>query len=350
MNSLLVLVKAIGAAVIAGGVTHIVIPLLIRSSFKLNFFDTPDATLKSHKQPTPYLGGLGVYIGFLSGLALIFPVENNLWFMMVGITLLLFLGLIDDLIVLRPAQKWWGQVVAACCFMRGGFYLKELFLLTYAPTLIPYLWPLVSIGWILTVINAFNLIDVMDGLAATTAISIAFLLLIAAFIVQAYPVVILLAAFIGALIAFLIWNRPTAHIYLGDSGALCIGGFLATMPFMIPWGTYNKLGFLAPLMIFFVPLAEVGMLILIRSLRGIPFYQGSRDHFCHYLQRKGWSLYKILIFAVAITLLNGANAVAFMTGYTTLFFVVSQGILCGTVWLTMIFYQPISQHERLARS
>lgn len=338
MYVLAILIKSFSAALVAFGVAHTLLPLLIKAAHALSFFDRPDIHLKQHKVATPYLGGLAVYMGCLTGIALLFPVSYNIWFLIVGITMLLFLGLIDDLVVLRPSQKWWGQVVASCCMVRGGFYSKELFLYAYIPSLIPYLWPLVSMGWMLTIINAFNLIDVMDGLTAVTALSIAIALFMAAFTVAAYPVMILLAALIGALIAFFIWNKPVAKIYLGDSGALCIGGFLAVIPFMIPWGTHQKMGLFAPLMIFFVPLAEVALLIIIRTWRGIPFYQGSPDHFSHYLQRRGWSIYQILGLVLFVTGINSLYALLFIMGHISCTWLCVQFLSAVAFWLLVILY------------
>ena len=88
---------------------------------------------------------------------------------------------------------------------------------------------------------------------------------------------------------FLYFNKTPAKIYLGDAGSLLIGGLLATIPFMIPWGTYTIFGFLTPVIILGVPLVEVASLIIIRTYKKIPFYFGSPDHFAHYLFDQGWT-------------------------------------------------------------
>ncbi len=338
MVSIIVYLRSLCAVFLSAGVTHLVIPHVIAAAYRLSFFDRPDTGLKNHRIPTPYLGGLAVYIGSIVSIALLFPITDMVWFLIVGVTLLLFVGLIDDLIVLRPSQKWWGQVIAACCIIRGGFYSKELFLQAYVPSLIPYLWPFVAMGWILTIINAFNLIDVMDGLATTNALAIASALCVVAATTASHPVMILLASLIGSLAAFFVWNRPVAKLYLGDSGALAIGGFLGAIPFMIPWGAFQKMGFCALLLIFFVPLAEVALLIIIRTWRGIPFYQGSPDHFCHYLQHYGWSIYQILSLVLLVTVSNTLCALLFMVGYISFATLIFYGFCAVLCWVSLILF------------
>ncbi|MCL4361721.1 undecaprenyl/decaprenyl-phosphate alpha-N-acetylglucosaminyl 1-phosphate transferase [Candidatus Dependentiae bacterium] len=268
-------------------VTFYLVPLIINVAFKLNVLDNPDGSLKVHKKATPYLGGLAVYIGFITSLALVFPFENRMFLFLLGSTLLMFVGLIDDLVVMQPHQKFFGQIIAAFCFLKAGFYLKEIFFNKISNIFI-------SFFWILSVINAFNLIDIMDGQATLVASMASISFIILAIIFQSYNTALLLSAFLGSLIAFWWFNKPDAKIYLGDSGSLFIGGLLATVPFTIPWGIFNVYGLITPVIILLIPLLELGTLILIRTYKGIPFYKGSPDHFSIYLQKNGWNKNEIL--------------------------------------------------------
>lgn len=294
-------------------VTFYCTPLLIAVAHKLKIVDHPDGNLKQHKQPTAYLGGVAVYVGFITALALTFPFANNMFLMLVGVSLLLFVGLIDDLVALQPSYKFFGQLIATFCFLKGGFYLKETFLFSASSFGAFLFWLLISAGFIPSVINAVNLVDVMDGLATTIALCCTASFLVMASVLGVPTVALLLWAFFGALLAFLWFNRPPAKIYLGDAGSLFIGGFLAIVPFMLPWGTYHPYGFFTPLIILFIPLLEEGSLIVVRTYLGIPFYQGSPHHFSIYLRKKGWSVAQILWFVVALSCLLLAVALAFVT-------------------------------------
>ena len=134
----------------------------------------------------------------------------------------------------------------------------------------------------------------MDGLATLLAICATISFAVVAIASHQLEVLLLLAPFLGALMAFFWYNKPKAQIYLGDTGSLVIGGFLSVIPFLFNWGLYGSYGFLSPLIILSIPLLEVATLIVVRTYKGIPFYNGSPDHFSIYLQQKGWGKNKIL--------------------------------------------------------
>ena len=223
-------------------------------------------------------------------------------------------------------------MVATFCFLKAGLHLKENFF-SYYPNII------ISFFWILSVINALNLVDVMDGLAATLAICASFTFLIITIIFKIYSVAIMLAAFIGSMLGFFIFNKPDAKIYLGDAGSLFIGGILATIPFMIPWGSYNYYGYLTPIIILLIPLLEVGTLILVRSYKRIPFYKGSPDHFCIYLQNNGFSKLEILIYVSIFSAALFLISVPFSLNLLSIFVVIPVFICLLILWYSMFFFK-----------
>lgn len=335
MNNLW-LVYAGFAFIISFLITFYLVPLMSAVAHKLNILDLPDGNLKQHKKATPYLGGVAVYVGFITALALTFPFENQMFLMFIGSTLLLFVGLIDDLIALKPYQKFFGQIVAAFCFLKGGFYLKEIFLFSNQSPWMIIFWMFISFGWMLSVMNAYNLVDVMDGLATTLAICATTSFLVLAYAFNLPSLVLLLCAFLGALLAFLKFNYPPAAIYLGDAGSLFIGGFLGIVPFMFPWGTFQVYGFLTPIVVLLIPLLEVGTLIIIRTYRGIPFYHGSPDHFSIYLRKKGWTVQGVLRFVVAMSVLLLPLTLAFALGKISVVTMFLAGLATLFCWYVVI--------------
>jgi UDP-GlcNAc:undecaprenyl-phosphate/decaprenyl-phosphate GlcNAc-1-phosphate transferase len=315
--------------IIALLMTAYLIPLLIAIACKFGVMDTPDGKLKSHKKATPYLGGIGIYVGFITALALVFPFENNMFLFLVGSTLLLFIGLIDDLIAIEPYKKFFGQIIATFCFLKAGCYLKENFF-SYIPNIA------ISSFWILSVINAFNLVDVMDGLSVTVASMATISFLVCSLLLGCYSVTLLLLAFLGSLLAFLWYNRPEAQIYLGDAGSLFIGGFLATVPFMLPWSTHTLYGALTPGIILGIPLLEGTTLIAIRLYKGIPFYKGSPDHFCMYLQQNGWAKYEILGYVAFVSSILLLIAVLFVLNVISLMMLLLIFLLSLVVWYSVL--------------
>ena len=104
------------------------IPLFSNLAIKIGALDVPDGKVKFHKQNVPYFGGIGIYCGFISAVALTCPFDEHIVFFIVGVTFLLILGLVDDLLKFAPHQKFFGQSIATLCFLKGGFFLKESFL------------------------------------------------------------------------------------------------------------------------------------------------------------------------------------------------------------------------------
>jgi UDP-GlcNAc:undecaprenyl-phosphate GlcNAc-1-phosphate transferase len=99
-----VLIKSLFAVVISFLVTFYVIPLLHTIAMRLQVVDVPDGIIKCHSKTTPYLGGIAVYTGFISALALVLPVDSQLTLFFIGLTLLVLIGLIDDLVIMKPRQ------------------------------------------------------------------------------------------------------------------------------------------------------------------------------------------------------------------------------------------------------
>ncbi len=285
--------------------TYYLIPIFIAIARKYNIIDFPDGIIKQHVLPTPYLGGAAIYLGFLLTLAVVFPFDNQFFLFLVGSSLLFYIGLIDDLIQLQPLQKFLGQIIAVICFIRAGFYLKS--------HLYCNLWSMpISVLWMLLIINAFNLIDIMDGLASITALCCALNFLVLAILTEQYIPALLLCSIIGSIAAFLCFNKPPAYIYLGDAGSLFIGGLFSTIPFLFPWGGMNVHGYIIPVIALAIPLLEVCGLICIRTYRGLLFYKPSKHHFMHYLKRNHFSENEILRFIFMMSCILIVSAALFV--------------------------------------
>lgn len=312
---------------------------MIRIAHKFFILDTPDNGLKSHKSPTPYLGGVAVYVSFMATFFLVVaPYVNNLCLFVLGTLLLLLIGLVDDLIALKPQHKLYGQLIAALCFLWGGYYLKDCFFVQNNSGLGLFLCLMISLFWIIAIINAFNLIDVMDGLATSVACLVSISFFISALLLHVPYVALSLASFIGSLIGFLFYNKPPARIYLGDAGSLLIGGLLAVISFMIPWGTYNQYGYFAPIILLGIPLIEVFTLIIIRWRKNIPFYLGSPDHFCHYFIAKGWSKRKILGYVACWNVILLLLGIFFVFNYLSFLLMIVCSIALFILWYYFLWY------------
>lgn len=258
-----ILLRHIAVVVFSLSLSAYLVPLMSRIARRWGILDLPDGNIKTHKEGIPYLGGVAIYITFISSLALFYPNKTNILWLLLGVTLLLFLGLIDDLIIIKPRQKFLGQFVAVLCFFKGGIELKTEFLSQVFNSSI-------SLLWLMLVTNAFNLIDVMDGLASLLAILTGASFFIIAILSKDFHLSLLILSFICPICVFFYFNKPSAKIYLGDSGSLFIGGFLAVMPLLFSWSEKTDYGYFVPVIILGIPLVEVAGLIIIRTLKGLP--------------------------------------------------------------------------------
>lgn len=301
----LLFIRLIFALAIGFLVTRYCIPLCIRLAHRCSIIDIPDGRIKCHEGAIPYLGGVAIFIGFLTSCSLVIPFHNTYFLLLVGLVLIVMLGFLDDTITLSPAQKAVGQCVVALCLLKSGFYFKIHALSD------PFMLG-VSFMWLLLMMNAFNLIDVMDGLASILGITSGFLFLVAALHNGHYEAALLVCALIGSLGAFLWVNYPPATMYMGDTGSLFIGTFFGVLPFLFSWGTYTIYGYFGPLFFLAIPLMELAWLVVIRTYHGIPFYCGSNHHYALMLRRAGYSKKYILFLSVVAGFIIGTPALFYI--------------------------------------
>ena len=256
-------------------------PLMRQAALRFGIVDRPDGRLKNQAEPVPYLGGLAVYIAFLVTLAFTFTFDREVLGLLLGGTLLLLLGLVDDFGVLSPKVKLMGQFLAAFVMVKAGIKVQIVFL----PDLVNII---LSAFWIVAVTNAFNIIDIMDGLAAGVA-SVCCLVLSYVAIVNGRPVIAMMTlSLAGAMIGFLRYNFSPAKIYLGDTGSLFIGCMIASICLIGSYTAHNRIGILIPVVVLGVPLFDMLFVSYIRWRRGMSILLGSPDHFA--LRLRKWRL------------------------------------------------------------
>lgn len=253
-------------------------PVARQAALRFGIVDRPDGRLKNHGEPVPYLGGLAVFLAYLMALGLVLPFNSLLLGLLLAGTLTLLVGLIDDFGVLTPLAKVAGQGVAIFVLVRSGAVIE----LAEVPEQLR--WPLAA-AWLLAVCNAFNLLDIMDGLAAGVGVIAALGLGVVALVGGELPEAAAAFALAGALTGFLVFNFNPARIYLGDAGSLATGVTLGALALAIRWTDRSPAGFLAPLAILVVPLADTVYVTVLRARAGRPFWHGSADHFPLRLRR-----------------------------------------------------------------
>ena len=271
-------------------------------------------------EPVSRFGGIGLYWGFLGVLLLLWwiPVEkqligleylpqNRLAGMCIGGLLAWGLGFVDDVIDLRARWKLTGQIILSVLAIGLGFEINTIQVpVLQIINLGSWSWP-ITILWIVGVINAINLIDGLDGLASGLVIIALACFGILCLWQGQYSLLILIFVLFGVTLGFWLFNRPSASIFMGDSGSMFLGYVMALLSIWVtdlPGRGPSAL----PLLILAVPILDTGFALFRRFFKGIPFYSADKDHLHHRLIARGFSATQAMLALVGFSTLFGVIA------------------------------------------
>jgi len=278
-------------------------PHMREAALRFGIVDRPDGRLKRHREPVPYLGGLAIYLSFLLALAATFRFGEEILGLLLAGSIVVLLGLVDDLGQLGPWTKLAGQLVAVLVLVKSGIYMK----LGFVPPVVAI--PL-TVLWLLAITNAFNLIDIMDGLSVGTALVASVVLFSIAEWNGRTMAATVLAALAGSCLGFLRYNFEPARIYMGDAGSMFIGLMLGALAMINAYTVHNRVAALAPALILGVPLFDMLFVMYVRRRRGLPVMLGSPDHVALRLRRWRLSIRQTVLLSYGVTAVLGAAAIA----------------------------------------
>jgi UDP-GlcNAc:undecaprenyl-phosphate/decaprenyl-phosphate GlcNAc-1-phosphate transferase len=305
--------------------TLLVLPLWRVRCERVGLVDDPGHR-KIHSTPTPLAGGLAVLTGLLLPIiAAVIVLKLNgssiasedlltyglnkralqLAAIVAGAIGMVVLGLLDDKHELKPLMKFSGQFLIALLVAAAGVRIT-----LFVPNAVFHY--VITILWLLTVINAFNFMDNMNGLCAGLGAIGAGLFAIIAASQGQYLVALIAFLTCGALLGFLPHNFPHARAFLGDSGSHLVGYLLAViaiLPHFYSEKNPRTLAVLTPLLVLAVPLADLAWVVILRTRKGQPFYIGDTNHLSHRLVRSG--LNRTVAVMLIWLLAAGIGALAF---------------------------------------
>lgn len=284
------------SASVAYILTAAALPLLQRYTLR-QLADKPGG-LKTHKRPVSAIGGSGILVGVLGSLTLIrlctnFPsgTLHNLRGIFIGGALIFVMGILDD------ARKPEGLPVAVKLLFQAA---ATVALIYYDVVIHVFTTPWLSIPltflWVVGLTNAFNLLDIMDGLCVSQAVVCTLGLAVIALPSEFIYVNFAALALLGACLAFWPHNHAKKHkIFLGDSGSNLLGFLIAAISLGTGYSSHSDLGFLAPLFILAVPLFDTFFVSLARILKGKNPLKGSNDHAALRLKTAGWKPTRVIL-------------------------------------------------------
>ncbi|HJU46131.1 MAG TPA: MraY family glycosyltransferase [Chitinophagaceae bacterium] len=294
-------------------ISFLAIPVIITVAERKKLYDVPDER-KVHAGPIPSLGGLGIFAGFIIAALVTIPFVQaaEFQYFMAAAFVIFFLGLKDDILIISPIKKFIGQVLAAFLIIyKGGVQIKSMHGFLGMQELPEMFSLLLTYFAVIVIINSFNLIDGVDGLAgslglmATTVLGFYFMKIGAA------PYAILAFSLAGSLLAFLIFNFHPAKIFMGDTGSLLIGLItsilvikfinIASSPEAggVPLEASPAIGFV----LLMIPLLDTLRVFAIRIFNRRSPFSPDRNHVHHLLLDRGFSHRAITLTLVSINIL-----------------------------------------------
>lgn len=323
-------------------------PFVKALAVKFNAIDVPEDNRRVHKKPIPRLGGLAILIGFLMGLicyAVIIGFTDTMIFngqilgLILGIVVIEFAGIWDDIKPIRAWTKLLFQIVAAGIVVGFGVrveFLSNPFVENGIIDLGIWSIPLTMI-WIVGITNAINFIDGLDGLAAGVAtISSISLLFIAIYLNQPQTIV-LTTAVAGATMGFLPFNFNPAKIFMGETGSAFLGFTLGTISIMGLVKSYTAIAIIVPLIVLGLPIFDTAFAIVRRIIHGKSPMQADRGHLHHRLVDSGLSQKQSVIILYIISAFLGlAGIVLIETGiwkFTLLIIAIVIFIIAGSRYM-----------------
>lgn len=279
--------------------------------------DCPDGERKLHRRVVPLWGGVAVYLATLLGLAIahfgsfgVGPALDQLSLLAVVVGgFICLIGAIDDRYHLQARVKLFLQIVAVLPVVFFGCYVDRIVTFGY-PIELGWLGPLLTVVWLIGCINALNLLDGMDGLAATVGLSTAAMIGLIALNMDNPHVAVIALVLAGALAGFLPYNLPQASIFLGDSGSMVIGFMVGILGIQGALKTSATLSIAAPAVVMTLPILDSALAVIRRKLTGRRFDTPDRQHIHHRLLDRGLTPWQALCVIGSFCLLSGAGATA----------------------------------------
>ncbi len=257
-----------------------------------------------HKKPTAMLGGAAIWLSVIITV-LVFSLHTTYGLqILLASTFLFLVGLVDDLIHIKPYQKLIGQILGSAYVVYYGLSLPWTgsVLLNMA----------LAIFWLIGITNAINLLDNMDGLASGIAIIAGGFLAVSFMNSGQYTEALIMLVFAGCLLGFLVYNSNPASIFMGDCGSMFVGFFLASSALMHVSGGRSR-SFLpvlvVPILVLFIPIFDTTFVTVLRKLSGRAASQGGRDHTSHRLVALGMSERHAVLMLYGFAALSGLLAI-----------------------------------------
>ena len=327
-------------------------PAVRMLAIKIKAVDVPKDNRRMHKVPIPRMGGLAIFAGFLVSVLFFVPLGTEFRSILIGALILVVLGIIDDIMALKPKTKFAGQIIAALIPALSGVSIHGIvnpFVPGQYSTLGIFSIPLTVI-WIVGITNAVNFIDGLDGLACgVSAIATVTMFIIAVLFGEIY-IALMMAALAGACLGFLPYNMNPAKIFMGDTGSMFLGYILATVSIQGLFKFYAVISFAVPFILLGLPIFDTGFAIVRRLLKGQSPLQADRGHVHHRLIDLGFDQKQSVAILYAFSALMGLTAVILArTNESKLIILAIAVLVCFFLAMSLMSFEKHHRAEEQAQ-
>lgn len=285
-------------------------PFAKRLAYRVGAIDIPKDDRRVHKQPIPRMGGLAIYAGVVISVWMVLPIDREMIGMLLGGTIIVIMGIFDDMKPLSAKTKLAVQILCAAILIYFGLRIGK-FNIPFTEGKAIYLGVFsipVTIFWIVGITNTLNLIDGLDGLAAGVATIAALSLAYVAHVVGRPETAVMTLAIAGAAVGFLPYNFNPAKIFMGDTGSLFLGFMLAAISIDGAVKGATALATVVPVLALGVPIFDTTFAICRRALNGRPIMEPDKGHLHHRLLSAGMGQKRTVLILYGVSATLGLSA------------------------------------------
>nr|WP_312576520.1 MraY family glycosyltransferase [Sedimentibacter sp.] len=292
-------------------ISFLLTPLARKLAFKVGALDIPKDARKIHNKPMPYFGGIAIYVAIMACMFVYMPHSQTNISIMIGATIIVLTGIVDDMYGMPAKIKLIMQILAAIVAINGGVKIHFITnpLSATGMSLLRNLTIPITLFWIVGITNTINLIDGLDGLASGVA-SIAATTLLFTAALKGYDFIVMQCAIIaGACLGFLPFNFNPAKIFMGDTGSLLLGYLLSVTAILGMVKSVAAVTLVVPIFALGLPIFDTTFAIIRRFINKKPIMEADKDHLHHKLMGKGLNQRQTVLVMYFISMMLGLAAV-----------------------------------------
>ncbi len=290
-------------------VAYFITPHVKDFAIRAGALDAPDAR-KVHTRPIPRMGGLAIYLAFVLAVLASLHISREIAGLLVGGTVILIVGVIDDMKQLSAKTKLCGQIAAAMVLVLFNVRIEWL-TNPFGDMLYLNYWSIpLTVLWVVGLTNTLNLIDGLDGLAAGVSTIASITILLVALQQNFWTVAILTAALAGSALGFLQHNFNPAKIFMGDTGSMFLGYMLAAVSILGTVKSAATIALVVPIVALGLPIMDTAFAIIRRYTNGRPIFKPDKGHLHHRLLEMGLTQKQAVLLMYVISGCLGLSAIA----------------------------------------